>query len=252
MTAKNKPLRVIDTHAGAGGYTLDNAHPKHRAEYLDGIARLWHSTDLPPLLAEYRAQIKALNSGELNYYPGSPKLTQANLRPGDSAWFYEMHTADHRLLEKALGRDRQIHISDNDGFEGLKALLPPPERRALVLMDPSYEIKTDYKRVVDAVTQAHKRFSPVSVALWYPVVNREHIDQMERKLARSGIADIQLYELGISADSKGFGMTASGMVLINPPWTLWQAMEPVLPYLAKALGQNNAGHHRQVRLTAER
>lgn len=253
MQSKDKPLRIIDTHAGAGAYTLSNDHPKHRAEYLDGIARLYGREDLPATLADYIRQIRDFNSGgQLTRYPGSPLLTQACLRAQDTAWFYELHSSDSRLLQRNLGQHRRIHVRNEDGFTGLKSLLPPTERRALVLMDPSYEIKTDYSRVAEAVKDAHRRFGAATLALWYPVVNRTTTDILERQLARSGIPGIQLFELGTEPDTHGHGMTASGMILINPPWTLWQAMEPVLPWLAQALSKTGEGHyHRQERLTPE-
>lgn len=252
LQSKDKPLRIIDTHAGAGRYRLADKHPSHRAEYLDGVARLWQRDDLPEPLAAYLACIRQFNpNGRLHHYPGSPLMARQYLRPQDSLWCHELHSTDLRLLQQALGSHKRLHVRHEDGFAGLRALLPPSERRALVLIDPSYEIKSDYTRAAEALVDAHGRFGAATFALWYPVVNRNTSDRLERQLARSGIEDIQLFELGVRPDTHGHGMTASGMILVNAPWTLWQAMEPVLPWLAEALGKGE-GHYRQERLTPTR
>ncbi len=253
LQSKDKPLRIIDTHAGAGAYRLADKHPNHRAEYLDGVARLCQCDNPPEPLAQYLACINQFNTnGQLKHYPGSPLIARQHLRPQDSLWCHELHSADLRLLQQALGKHKGIHVREQDGFAGLMALLPPSERRALVLIDPSYEIKSDYTRVAEALADAHRRFGAATIVLWYPVVKRDNIDRLERQLCRSGIEDIQLFELGVRPDTHGHGMTASGMILINAPWTLWEAMEPVLPWLAQTLGEAGQGHYRQVRLSPTR
>ena len=129
--------------------------------------------------------------------------------------------------------------------------MPPKERRGFILIDPSYEIKTEYREVVDTLIKAYKRFATGTYALWYPVVNRHTIEQMEQDLIHSGIKNIQLFELGINADSSEKGMTSSGMIVINPPWTLHKEMQESLPFLAQTLGQNGQGGYRIETLVAE-
>ncbi len=236
LTQKDKPLRYIDTHAGAGSYRLTGAQAMNNREYRAGIGRLWECGDLPPMLAAYVDQVKSFNPEDrLSCYPGSPLLAQRLLRPGDRLFLHELHSTDCRLLQQAMGRDARVSIREEDGFAGLQSLLPPRERRALVLMDPSYEIKSDYRQVVQQLHRAWQRFPAATFALWYPVVSRQRVDELERALVKSGMRHIQLFELGVAPDSDGHGMTGSGMVLINPPWTLRSAVEDTLPWLADVL-----------------
>jgi 23S rRNA (adenine2030-N6)-methyltransferase len=251
MTLKDKALRIIDTHAGAGGYALTGHQPLKNREYDNGIGALWQKNDLPPLLADYLEKIKANNPSEqLRFYPGSPALAQALMREQDRLFLHELHSTDCRLLKEAIGRDKRVTIIEEDGFQGLQALLPPPDRRALVLIDPSYEIKSDYQHVVRQVIEAHKRFATGTYLLWYPVVMRQRIDELERALIKSGIRNIQLFEFAMVPDTLEPGMTASGMIVINPPWTLWSAMELALPYLVKTLGTDDS-FFRQAQLVDE-
>jgi 23S rRNA (adenine2030-N6)-methyltransferase len=238
LLQKDKPLRVIDTHAGAGSYALTGSPALKNREFDSGIGKLWQRSDLPPLVADYVAAVRTCNpGGRLNRYPGSPLLAQQLLRPGDKLFLHELHSTDCRLLKDASGADRRVKIIEEHGFAGLQALLPPLERRALVLIDPSYEIKSDYQHVVAQLKAAHRRFAAGTFALWYPVVLRQRIDELERALTKSGMRNIQLFELGLAPDDPEHGMTASGMILINPPWTLWKAMEETLPWLANTLAR---------------
>lgn len=252
MLQKDKPLRIIDTHAGAGAYKLGSSQPLKNREFDNGVGKLWGKTDLPPLLAEYLRFINAFNNeGELLYYPGSPLFMQAMLRPQDRLFLHELHSTDWRLLHEAIGDDKQVKIFDVDGLQGMQALLPPPDRRALVFIDPSYELKSDYYEVIKQVAAAHKRFATGTYVIWYPVVLRQRIEDMEKALKKSGIRNIQQFEFGIAPDSPEYGMNSAGMFVINPPWTLWAEMEQALPYLADTLGENGAGFYRLEQLVAE-
>lgn len=252
MTQKEKPLRIIDTHAGAGAYKFGNSQPLKNREYDKGIGKLWLQQDLPPLLQQYVDAVRSLNPNQhLHNYPGSPLLMQASLRTDDRLYLHELHSTDWRLLTEAIGRDKRVVIADDDGLAAMQALLPPPDRRALIFIDPSYEIKSDYQEVVKQVVQAHKRFATGTFIIWYPVVLRQRIDEMERAFKKSGIKNIQLFELGIAADNPEYGMNSSGLFVINPPWTLWSAMEQALPYLAETLAEDGAGFYRLEQLVAE-
>jgi len=252
MLQKDKPLRVIDTHAGAGGYKLGASQTIRNREYDNGIGKLWQRQDLPPLLAQYVETIKSFNPHTpLTNYPGSPLLIQQALRAQDRLFLHEIHSTDCRLLKETMGKDRRVKIVDEDGLAGMQALLPPPDRRGLVLIDPSYEIKSDYHQVIKQLQQAHTRFQTGTYLIWYPVVLRQRIDEMERALKKSGIRNIQLFEFGIAADDPEYGMSASGMIVINPPWTLWAEMQTVLPYLAQHLAEPGAGHFRQEQVVPE-
>lgn len=250
LQQKEKPLRIIDTHAGAGAYSL-TSHKLENREYQAGIGKLWEAADLPPLLANYVAQIRLHNSGSLRIYPGSPLLAQRLMRTQDQLFLHEIHSTDCRLLREQLSNDRRIKVIEADGLQGMQSLLPPPDRRALILLDPSYEIKSDYQQVIRQLIAAHRRFATGTYALWYPVVTRARVDEMEHSLRKSGIRHIQLFELGIKPDSPEHGMTGSGMILINPPWTLWTAMSAALIYLAEKLGEDRQGFYRQIQLVDE-
>lgn len=252
MTQKDKPLRIIDTHAGAGAYKFGSSQPLKNREFDNGIGKLWNKTDLPPLVQAYVDTVNAYNPDQqLLNYPGSPLLMQASLRNHDRLFLHELHSTDWRLLTEVIGRDKKVIIAEDDGLAGMQGLLPPPDRRALIFIDPSYEIKSDYQEVVKQVLQAHKRFATGTFVIWYPVVLRQRIEEMEQAFKKSGIKNIQLFELGIAADNPEYGMNSSGLFVINPPWTLWAAMEQALPYLADTLGENGEGFYRLEQIVAE-
>ena len=243
MTQKPKPLLYVDTHAGAGGYALDSAQSQKTAEYRRGIARLWSlGDDLPEGLQSYLDVVRAFNQfagsqEALAFYPGSPWIAQALLREGDRLQLFELHPKEAALLQQGLVKKRGLSVFQQDGFQGLIAALPPKERRGLVLMDPPYEIKTDYEQVVSRLIQAHKRFAGGTYLLWYPVVERARIDQLEKALKNSGIRAIDLYELAIAPDTSARVMTASGMIEINPTWKLKNQMNTLLPWLCQHLAE---------------
>jgi 23S rRNA (adenine2030-N6)-methyltransferase len=251
MTQKDKPLRIIDTHAGAGSYKLSSNHSQKNREFDNGIGKLWGNAHTPTLINEYLELIAGFNqSHTLSQYPGSPLIAQALMRPIDRLYLHELHSVDARLLQEAIGNDKRVKVFEEDGFKGLQALLPPLEKRALILIDPSYEIKKDYIASIKQIIAAHKKFAASCIALWYPVISRARIGELEHLLKKSGISNIQLFELAIAADTNEHGMTASGMIVINPPWTLWAAMEECLPYLADLLGADS-GAYRIEQLVAE-
>jgi len=235
LIKKDSTFDYIDTHAGAGLYNLQSEHASKLQEYTQGIAKL--NREEFPELASYFAILSKHNSTEnLNFYPGSPLIAADFLRNKDRAWLYELHPKDAELLLKNTEQNNNIRVMRDDGFKGLLSLLPPVSRRGLVLIDPSYEIKTDYGKVFTILAEAHKKFPTGTYALWYPVIDRMTIDKLERKFIRSGIKKIQRFELGIAADQFGTGMSSSGMIVINPPWTLMDKMNAVLPKLVSAIG----------------
>jgi 23S rRNA (adenine2030-N6)-methyltransferase len=239
---KDKPLWYVDTHAGAGMYALDKGYALQNAEFRDGIARLWETSELPAALAEYVALIRKLNpDGTLRYYPGSPAIAQVLLRNDDRMRLFELHTNDSKLLrqEFLVGKPqagRQIMIETEDGFTGLKALLPPPSRRAVVLIDPPYEEKKDYQRVAEAIGDSLKRFPTGTYIVWYPMLQRPEPQQMLNKLRQLQIESWLHVSLQVSAPALGgFGMHGSGLFIVNPPWTLPKTLSEVLPSLVKIL-----------------
>ena len=251
LQKKDTPFDYIDTHAGAGLYSLGSEMARKNSEYMTGIGRLFNHSDLPGLKS-YLQLIAELNPEKgLKFYPGSPLIAAEMLRPQDKAWLFELHPADAEHLHKNLARRRQCQVREEDGFKGLSALLPTRSRRALVLIDPPYEQKEDYLRVVGAIQLIHRKMPNAVTALWYPVVDRRRIDALEKQLSSSGIRNIQLFELGVRADAAGHGMTSAGMIVVNPPWTLRGQMEALLPPLAAELSADGGNHFRCETLVAE-
>ncbi|MEN6587827.1 MAG: 23S rRNA (adenine(2030)-N(6))-methyltransferase RlmJ [Sulfuricella sp.] len=238
---KDKPFWVIDTHAGAGLYALDTGYATQLKEFDSGIGRLWARKDLPAPLAEYVALVRAVNpDGALRFYPGSPWLALQTIRPQDRLRLFELHSSDSRILQENFAdHARRVTITTADGFDALKALLPPPPRRALVLIDPSYEMREDYQAVITALKDGLTRFATGTYAVWYPQLARPEARQLPEKLKRLPVKSWLNVSLTVHAPSSdGFGMHGSGMFVINPPWTLHKTLAEILPYLVKVLGQD--------------
>jgi 23S rRNA (adenine2030-N6)-methyltransferase len=246
LTAKDKPLRFIDTHAGAGGYELRSSAAQKNREYLGGIGKIWSAPDAPAPVERWLELVRRYNDGaqKLVRYPGSPWLARESLRPQDSLYLFELHPAEHRVLQQKLGADRRVTVLRHDGLEGCIGLVPPPERRALVLVDPSYEVKDEHRDVIDALTKAHRRFATGTYAIWYPVLERRWVQRLERAVRATGIEPPALYELCVTPDANGRGLTGSGMLIVNPPWKLAEEMNAALPWLARTLGADERGSYR--------
>lgn len=252
LKLKNKPLFYLDTHAGIGLYHLNSKEAAKNREYVSGIGKLWRLNDSPETIRPYLELIKSLNpQGSLLHYPGSPVIAQKLLRRTDRLFVFELHPNQYQLLNSQLKPDKRIKIELGDGLnEGLN-LLPPIQHRGLVLIDPSYEVKTDYKAVVSVLAAMYKRFANGIFALWYPVVERGYIQALELAIQKSAIKNVQLFELGVEPDSPSLGMTACGMIVVNPPWLLSDRMANCLPWLVKVLGQDGQGFFRVVQLVKE-
>jgi 23S rRNA (adenine2030-N6)-methyltransferase len=238
MNQKDKPYWVIDTHAGAGMYSLESEYANTKGEYHNGVARLQGRDDLPPVLQEYLDLVKVCNNkGEWTLYPGSPEIIRRTIRAEDRMRLFELHPTDHDLLAEHFDRDRQAKIFKSDGFAALKALLPPPTKRGLIFMDPPYEIKSDYAKVITALEEGLSRFAEGVYVVWYPILTRgDHIPLVESMRALSE----KTMNVSITVqepDERGFGMLGSGLCVINPPWVLKDTLNTILPYLVDALAQ---------------
>ena len=243
LQQKEKGFYYLDTHAGAGLYRLFSQEAEKTAEYAEGIGRLWQRDDLPTEVDRYVKLIRKLNYGgkELRYYAGSPLLAANLLRPQDRALMMELHPSDFPLLRNNFKAFDNVTVKIGDGFQQVKATLPPKERRGLVLIDPPYELKEDYDLVVKSIEEGYKRFATGVYAIWYPVVLRQQTKRMIKGLDATGIRKILQIELAVRPDSDQRGMTASGMIVINPPWTLEKQMKSILPYLSTALAPQGTG-----------
>lgn len=235
---KDKPFWYIDTHAGAGMYSLQEGYAAQNAEYENGIAKLMNAQNLPESLADFVTQIKSFNHSDLmKLYPGSPSIAQDLLRADDKMRLFELHPNDCKLLiENFKGQGRQTRIEMQDGFEGIKACLPPPPRRAVVLIDPPYEDKQDYQRVVKCIKDSLTRFATGTYIVWYPLLQRPEPLEMVEALRKLIPANWLNVSMTIETPSvEGFGMYGSGLFIINPPWTLPETLTESIPVLTQLL-----------------
>ena len=247
LVAKEKPLRYVDTHAGAGGYDLRASAAQRNREHERGIGQLWDSSQAPPAVSRLLMLAQRFNgSGALKRYPGSPWLARESLRPIDDLFLFELHPAEHRALKKACADDRRVKVLREDGLTACIGLVPPPSKRALILVDPSYELRDEYRQVIDALVKAHKRFATCVFALWYPVIERRWVDRYERALRATGIASISTYELCVANERREGGLVGSGMFVVNAPWQLDDELGAALPWLAHRLGIEREATHRIV------
>lgn len=238
---KDKPYWYIDTHSGAGLYHLNSNEANKVGEYRDGITRLQNTTTLPEPLNQFLCRLKTILPSE-NLYCGSPWLAQAITRTSDKLRLFELHPTDfqhltHNMQEAKLNR-RGI-IKQEDGYQGLIALLPPTTRRAVVLIDPPYEDKSDYQKVVRTLKDALKRFEQGCYLIWYPCLSRADSQQLPeqlKKLLPHNYLQAELYVKNPSAD--GFGMHGSGMFILNPPYLLQTLLQETLPQLCEILAQD--------------
>lgn len=246
---EGKALRYIDTHAGAGSYDLRAANACKNREFDSGIARLWQRADLPPSLESYVTLVRTVNpAGQLVQYPGSPSIAAKILHASHRLQLFELHPDDARRLARWAAHDRRIKVEQGDGIAALKAILPPIERRALVMIDPPYEVKTDYTTVVSALQLATRKFATGVYALWYPLLAREAVSTLVKKLEAMPVQSL-LVELPVQA-AAGEGMYGSGMFIVNPPWVLQQQLESCLPYLQTVLASSDAQPWRMCRSNA--
>ncbi len=244
---KDTAFLVVDTHAGAGSYALQEGWAAQRSEFADGVGRLWGRRDAPQPVADWLVAVARHNAdGVLRRYPGSPIIAYDALREQDRMRLFELHPSEHRLLEAnfarlGAGAARRVRIERVDGFSGLKAVLPPPSRRALVLIDPSYEDKRDYARVVAALREALRRFATGCYAIWYPLVQRGEVRTLVHTLERwPGLRWLHATLSPSRPPPGGIGLYGSGVFVVNPPFGLEAALRASLPYLLDALAQDDA------------
>ena len=244
MGRKDKPFLFVDTHAGAGIYRLDQGYADQNKEWASGIGALREipRDAVPSTMAYYFSAVDDIVQSEDGVcYPGSPLFAQRFLREQDRAVLFELHPTDFRILEARLKDDPRIQVRQADGLSALASLLPPASRRACVFIDPSYEMKEDYYRVPKILDLALKRFSQGVYILWYPLLPQPEPQTMADRIfalhkGNRCCAQIRIRE----KDTEEYGMYGSGMIILNPPWILKQALEESLPFLAQAVGKRGS------------
>ena len=253
LQEKQAAFRVIDSHAGAGLYDLTSAEALRGGEWQTGIARLMQarfSAATLPLVTPYLDIVRAFNPpGELKAYPGSPLITRALLRPQDRLTACEVESGARKHLIDALRRDAQARVVDLDGWTALPAFVPPNERRGLVLVDPPFEAKDEFERLADGFSEAFAKWPTGLYLLWYPVKSRRATDELARHVAASAAATrpagkcLRL-EFSVAPQRAGSGLISTGLLIVNPPWTLASELKTILLELEKPLGQGGAGRFR--------
>ena len=248
MKQKDAPFRVIDTHAGVGRYDLLSVQAGKTNEWQGGIGRILgpDAPQLPPdiaaLLAPYLAIVREFNAGNtLTAYPGSPELARRLLRPADALIVNELHPDDHAELLDLFIRDAQVKVLQLDAWVAVKALLPPKERRGLVLIDPPYEETGELARLARGLAQALKRFATGTFVLWYPVKDMPPVEDFHASLEGLGIARSLRIELYTRAPDMAERLNGCGLLVINPPWTLQDQMQTLLPFLSTRLANGPGG-----------
>jgi 23S rRNA (adenine2030-N6)-methyltransferase len=238
LTAKDKKLFVLDSHAGAGGYDLGGRLARRTGEAEAGVARLAAAprSGMPAAAARYLAAVAAYDrkfgaaDGAPRRYPGSPRLVRAALRPGDRFIACELHPEDALALRREFAGDRAVEVRQADGYKVLKALLPPIERRGLVLIDPPFEAADEFERLLRALRQAVRRFATGCYAVWFPIKDEAAAFVHDLAAFRPLILELRLE--GIEPGK----LAACGLAVINPPWRFEEAMREALPWIADCLG----------------
>jgi 23S rRNA (adenine2030-N6)-methyltransferase len=248
LAAKPQAFRVVDTHAGSGRYDLCGPEASRTGEWRAGIGRLTAATlpaDAAHLLEPYLAAVKALNDGgELRLYPGSPLLARALMRPQDRLIACELEPVAAKALTHALKGDPRLKAVAIDGWTSLKAYVPPKERRGVVIVDPPFEQSEDFTRLAEGLSQAHRKWPTGIYVLWYPIKDRGGPDALARRLRRSGIAKVLRAELLVASDNNPDRLNGSGLIIVNPPWTLDAELNVMLPALAVVLSPAGQGRAR--------
>lgn len=235
MKRKDKPMFYLDTHSGAGVYDLNSPMSQKNNEQAEGILKLWGRTDLSEDIKPYLDMLERMNpNGKLSMYPGSPWVAHQLLAPTDRLVLNELHPADVQILADLTHRFKNMKVFKQNGLLSLNSMLPPPERRGLTFIDPSYEIKSEYQDVAQAVIKAHKKFATGVYAIWYPLLKSGvHYDLIET-LMNSDIPNIFKIEFKANVE-KDVRMYGSGMIIINPPYQVDTRLKEVVKWLRTLL-----------------
>lgn len=245
LKKKDAPFCYIDTHAGSALYDLQSGFAQKNREYETGIGRLWNIRNPPAAIASYLSAVATVNATQKKdrmnprYYPGSPVIAKQLLRPQDRIVLMELHNTEAPLLKKYFTDDSQVSVHHRDGFEGLNALLPPQERRGLVLIDPTYELGDEFERLTKVLIKAWRKWPTGIYAVWYPVQRGQPINQFHNDLRNSGIKKIYLSEIIVVPDTEPNRLSGSGIIIINPPWRFDQVLNKVTEWLVPVLDRGS-------------
>lgn len=256
LNGKDKPYRYIDTHGGAGLYDLSRAPAQRSGEYLEGIHRLVQLDrsviqQAPAAIQTYLKDVEKLRSQQSQgWYPGSPWLGSQHIRAQDAGTLFEMQPDVYADLKDNI-HDPRFGIHQRDAYEGLLAVIPPKEKRGLVMIDPPYELeRKDFPQLVDLLTSAYNKWSTGVFVLWYPIKDRSMIERFEKKMLKTGIKKQLICELCVWPDDTPVGLNGCGLLIINPPWQFADQAEVILQWLFPHLRMSENGGHAAVRWLA--
>lgn len=235
LLKKTTPFFYLDTHAGSGRYDLQSVQALKHREFDNGIARIWNQRNTPNELQTYLNVVKAINQGNvLRFYPGSPFIAQQLMRTQDRLVLCELHSTEQKNISALFRKYKNVHVHLQDGYAGLKAFLPPPEKRGLVLIDPAFELAGEYERFVQGLLLAAQRFPTGCIAGWFALTDKTIAARVYRLLTQSGVRNILTAELTVSAPRQNY-FFGSSMVIINPPWKIDEHLTKVAPWLCQQL-----------------
>jgi 23S rRNA (adenine2030-N6)-methyltransferase len=248
MLEKPKPFLFLDTHAGIARYDLEAEEAKKTGEADEGIRKLWDLDPVPPPLKPYLQLVKRINREGLRWYPGSPGIARLMMRPEDRIELFELHPHDMMALKRATAGDQRVTVKREDGYHALKALLPPAERRGVVLIDPPFESKDEAEQLVKGVENALRRFATGTYLIWYPIKDRPPVDALHQALKATGARNQLVCELWMSEPLSPMILNGSGLVVINPPFKLENWLKEALPAMVRIF---NAHSHKVAWLVPE-
>ena len=239
MSRKEQPFAYLDTHAGVGLYDLHGDQASRTGEYLEGVSRLWDVQETPEVAADYLRILRKLNpDGTLRYYPGSPELARRLARQQDSLQFNEKHPDDGLALKENMKRDPRVAVHRGEGWHVPRALLPTPEKRAIILVDPPFEQADELQRCAKAMKEAIARMRQAVVVLWYPIKDERAMRRFYQELTSTGAPKVLKAELFVHPADTDTRLNGSGLAISNPPWGLEEELGVLLPWLAQLLAQS--------------
>jgi len=247
LAQKESAFCVLDTHAGRGSYDLVAGQAERTREYAEGIGRIWQAADAPPLTRRYLDVVRAFNrertgSDTLSAYPGSPRIARLLMRAQDRLVACELHPEEHALLKAEFRGDKQVAVHGRDGWEALGGLLPPKEKRGLVLIDPPYEAQeAELQQAAETLKDAQRKFPNGIFALWYPIKERPTINRFQQTVLRMDLGNVLAAEICVWPDDARLHLNGSGMLIVNPPWQLDVQLKKELPWLWQHLSQQRLG-----------